>query len=502
MFSPGDSEPIEIENDYNGEDYNDYDDGHQIAEKKDCDVLFASSNNYEVLDTDKFAAMLKSSIKFVEDEFGLNESKSLQILQDKNWNMKAIKKYLQDNSQFDMMDIKTETRTEIDCPICYATCLVKDMPRLNCGDYFCKDCIKTYLTEAVNGGKSCAATKCPRSDCPELIFDAAFKEFLTPFMFKKYETFKTRYIIDQSQIFLDCPGKECRNIIMLQDKTKTDNKPLNLKCECGSAFCLNCKGDGHRPLDCDKYKEWTGLIFDKDGKLNTLWMMKNAKQCPKCHVPIDKNGGCMHMTCKNCKYEFCWICLGDWKQHGTGNWKCNKFTPSEGQNLSKDKIRLEKLGFYRDRFESHYTSIPKAENKRKVVLRNMTDIIVFAREQNITMNHLSFAFDDKNLKDALDLLVEARRAITMTYAFGYFWEFHRKQQDMFEYQQSLLWELLEEFDKETDAYEQQPVLFDNLFDKLGDNKCIIATKFINFTTNLSNKVKGLTKACNHILKFI
>ena len=32
------------------------------------------------------------------------------------------------------------------------------------------------------------------------------------------------------------------------------------------------------------------------------------KECPKCHVTIEKNGGCNHMVCRNssCKVRFIW----------------------------------------------------------------------------------------------------------------------------------------------------------------------------------------------------
>ncbi len=43
------------------------------------------------------------------------------------------------------------------------------------------------------------------------------------------------------------------------------------------------------------------------------WKRINTKDCPKCKSPILKNGGCEHMTCKKCKYEFCWMCLHSWE---------------------------------------------------------------------------------------------------------------------------------------------------------------------------------------------
>lgn len=30
------------------------------------------------------------------------------------------------------------------------------------------------------------------------------------------------------------------------------------------------------------------------------------------------------MTCRKCKYEFCWTCLGEWKPHGTNWYNCTK----------------------------------------------------------------------------------------------------------------------------------------------------------------------------------
>jgi ariadne-1 len=37
-----------------------------------------------------------------------------------------------------------------------------------------------------------------------------------------------------------------------------------------------------------------------------------------------------HMTCKKCKWEFCWVCMGPWSEHGTSYYQCNRFDEKGG----------------------------------------------------------------------------------------------------------------------------------------------------------------------------
>uniref|UniRef100_A0A8C6UPQ6 RING-type domain-containing protein n=1 Tax=Neogobius melanostomus TaxID=47308 RepID=A0A8C6UPQ6_9GOBI len=43
--------------------------------------------------------------------------------------------------------------------------------------------------------------------------------------------------------------------------------------------------------------------------LSEEWITFNSKTCPHCFSHIEKNGGCNHMTCSQCKRQFCWICM-------------------------------------------------------------------------------------------------------------------------------------------------------------------------------------------------
>ena len=57
-----------------------------------------------------------------------------------------------------------------------------------------------------------------------------------------------------------------------------------------------------------------GIGANGQGGLESLLLLdssedENIKQCPMCHVPIERNEGCALIKCTRCKHDFCWFCL-------------------------------------------------------------------------------------------------------------------------------------------------------------------------------------------------
>ena len=100
---------------------------------------------------------------------------------------------------------------------------------------------------------------------------------------------------------------------MICEMKEGSNKEVDVTCsKCNVTYCFNCIKQPHVPVDCKKLKSWMVRINQDD---TDNWMKANTKPCPACKAPIGKDKGCMHMTCPSCKYEWCWLCEGDFKSH-------------------------------------------------------------------------------------------------------------------------------------------------------------------------------------------
>ena len=46
-----------------------------------------------------------------------------------------------------------------------------------------------------------------------------------------------------------------------------------------------------------------------------MLIIKEFKRCPECGLNTMKDGGCDHITCNKCFYEYCWLCFDERKSY-------------------------------------------------------------------------------------------------------------------------------------------------------------------------------------------
>jgi hypothetical protein len=80
---------------------------------------------------------------------------------------------------------------------------------------------------------------------------------------------------------------------------------------CGFSQCYQCQVPWHAGRSCEEYQE---EAVAKELRASEKEIRRIAKSCPNCNTPIESNGGCTHMVCGVCSFEFCYDCGFPWKQ--------------------------------------------------------------------------------------------------------------------------------------------------------------------------------------------
>ena len=169
-----------------------------------------------------------------------------------------------------------------------------DENKIECNHLFCNDCYLNYFQDKITNNKvgkiTCMQFKCPHE------FD---ENFITSHLegdevlINKYKKFKLRNDLYKDENIKFCPVKDCESYA----RKEGDNNYVT--CLEGHKFCFQCSKPWHGKKKCQDE-------IDKDFK---KWKKnKLVKRCPKCKFWTEKNLGCNHMTCVECKYEWCWFC--------------------------------------------------------------------------------------------------------------------------------------------------------------------------------------------------
>jgi ariadne-2 len=283
-----------------------------------------------------------------------------------------------------------------------------------------------YFQVQIQAGMS-TAIECMGSACYVLADEDFVLHLLTNSSLRdKYQEYTFRDHVKSHPELRFCPGPNCSVIV----RAVVPAAKRVICSVCNTSFCFKCGMDYHAPTDCETIKKWLTKCADDSETAN--YISAHTKDCPKCQVCIEKNGGCNHMQCSKCKHDFCWMCLGDWKSHGSEYYECSRY--KENPNIANESAHaqareaLKKYIFYFERWENHAKSLK---------LEEQTLSKIKSRIEEKVMKNSGTWIDWQYLLKAAELLMKCRYTLQFTYPYAYYLEKSPRKQ-LFEYQQAQL----------------------------------------------------------------
>jgi len=346
-----------------------------------------------------------------------------------------------------------------DCAICYDDFDTSEMMSMACGHQFCMECWHDFCDNAINEGPASVHTTCPNAQCREVVTEEEMSRALgsNSSQLTKFMDYQLRSFVESNALTRWCPGKGCDRIASAESASAMEAEGNVASCSaCTTGFCMICGEEPHAPSTCKDLAKWNEKCRNESETAN--WILANTKSCPRCGSRIEKNQGCNHMTCSSCKHEFCWICMGDWSDHGAstgGYYKCNKFDSGTGatkeldqSDAAKAKRDLDRYLHFYKRFHAHQ----EAQNFAKKQLKETESRMIALQESSDGAKWTDVEF----LKTANEQLVECRRVLKYTYVYAFYMDLSpamAMQRERFEHHQ----EMLERFTEHLSELSEKPL---------------------------------------------
>lgn len=235
-------------------------------------------------------------------------------------------------------DKKREKNKET-CPVCLEDIGIFNSIALSCDHKICMGCLRELISHSISNAQTDIPIKCPLSSegCEKIISccDDGMFALCSDENYRKWEYWEIMKAHIPKEYIAYCPYPECgmpydsSEFPDLSNNTEDPSEDpfkYRILCpECTSLFCVRCKTiwqPGHRCRTA--IQQISGN--DEDDKTNR-YIEQHCKMCPNCNAVVEKSqtenqasherltglsGGtedCHHMTCTNCKKDFCWTCL-------------------------------------------------------------------------------------------------------------------------------------------------------------------------------------------------
>lgn len=374
-----------------------------------------------------------------------------------------------------------EQESDYMCMICCECYQQVDVFSLDCGHKYCINCYGEYVKNEVPHGNliRCMDPLCNLSISHLMVqklYDRAcgndedlgettgdLRQIYGGNVLLKAAT--KAYILGRKRNYKWCPAPDCDGMVQIlgrrykEEDSYEDFDPIDesklqdtdirfipiVSCPRDHEFCFGCGYENHKPCPCWVVKIWIKKCNDDSETAN--WIDANTHDCPKCQASIEKNGGCNHMTCSTCRFEFCWICSKEWSIHGTEYYKCNKFdkglTELLESNRKQKKESLQRYLHFYKRFALHELSMKGDSKTLEVVNEKMNKFM----EEQLKMNRNILSWIDVQfLQDAFRALRSGRKTLKWAYCFGFYLNLGNYA-DVFEHIQEYLSRSVEDLSK-------------------------------------------------------
>ncbi|XP_021627960.1 probable E3 ubiquitin-protein ligase ARI7 isoform X3 [Manihot esculenta] len=405
----------------------DYDFMAEAADDLDDMVLSRMQQSYTVLREGDIQQRLEDDIASVSTVLSISRFDAIILLRHYNWSVSKVHdEWFADEEaarkSVGLLDKPvvqfSNIREQFTCGICFESFPCEKITSAACGHPFCLSCWSGYISTTINDGPGCLMLRCPDPSCWAAVGQDMIDLLASDVDKDKYSRYLLRSYVEDNRKTKWCPAPGCEYAVDFA----AGGGSFDVSCLCSYSFCWNCTEEAHRPVDCGTVSKW--ILKNSAESENMNWILANSKPCPKCKRPIEKNQGCMHMTCTPpCKFEFCWLCLGAWSDHGErtgGFYACNRYEAAKQEGAYDEAERrremaknsLERYTHYYERWASNQS------------LEKLSDI------------HCTPESQLKFITDAWLQTVECRRVLKWTYAYGYYLPEHEHaKRQFFEYLQ-------------------------------------------------------------------
>uniref|UniRef100_A0A8C3GCV2 E3 ubiquitin-protein ligase parkin n=1 Tax=Cairina moschata TaxID=8855 RepID=A0A8C3GCV2_CAIMO len=222
------------------------------------------------------------------------------------------------------------TCTDIRSPVLVFQCMHRHVICLDCFHLYCVTMLndRQFIHDLELGYSLPCVAGCPDS----LIKELHHFRILGEEQYNRYQRYGAEECVLQMGGVL-CPTPGCGAGLLPEPGVRKIVCETGNGLGCGFVFCRECKEEYHEGecsslLSTQGAMAQKGYVVDEHAARQARWeeasretIKKTTKPCPNCHIPVEKNGGCMHMKCPRpqCKFEWCWNCGLEWNRTCMGD---------------------------------------------------------------------------------------------------------------------------------------------------------------------------------------